>query len=110
MGEPKFTPGPWTICWATYDGRRVQFEITASPYGSIRPLAQTRWKTDWSLVEGEELEANGHLIAAAPELYRALCAAQAALKSYQYGNSSTELAAEIAAFANKALAKAEGRS
>jgi len=106
---PKFTPGPWTICWQTYNGRRCNFHITASPYGSVRPLARTDWKMEWSEVEGEELVANAQLMAAAPDLFRALMAAQAALKSYQYGNASPELAIEIAAFADAALAKAEGR-
>lgn len=106
----KHTNAPWNICWSEYNGRKVNFEITASPYGSVRPLCRSDWKTDWSEVEGDELVANAHLIAAAPDLHCALSAAQSALKSYQYGNASTELAAEIAAFADRALAKAEGRS
>jgi hypothetical protein len=72
MMSEKWTKGPWVICWATYNGRKVNFTIAASPYGSIRPIAETRWKTEWSEVEGEELIANAHLIAAAPDLYAAL--------------------------------------
>jgi hypothetical protein len=120
MSKPKFTKGPWSICWATYDGRRVQFEITAAPYGSIRPLAQTRWKTDWSEVEGEELEANGHLIAAAPELYEALKRARDMLQSVagdiEDGGSLDSLRGKyvlailgVRDAAYTALAKAEGR-
>lgn len=56
------------------------------------------------------IKANANLIAAAPELYKALQAASHALKSYQHGNTATDLAAGVAAFADAALARAEGRS
>jgi len=69
---PPFTKGPWTVCWQTYNGRRCNFHITASPYGSVRPLARTDWKIEWSEVEGDELVANGNLMGAAPELHEAL--------------------------------------
>jgi hypothetical protein len=49
-------------------------------------------------------------IEALPELYTALFAAGAALRSYQYGNASPELAQEVADFADAALAKADRRS
>lgn len=74
-GEVKFTKGPWTVCWQTYNGRRTNFHITASPYGSVRPLARTDWKFEWSEVEGDELVANGHLMGACPDMYTALLAA-----------------------------------
>lgn len=109
MNTTPFTKGPWTICWQTYNGRRTNFHITASPYGSVRPLARTDWKIEWSEVEGDELVANANLMGAAPELYTALQAASHALKSYQHGNTATDLAADVAAFADAALAKAEGR-
>lgn len=81
MSELKFTKAPWNICWTTYDNRKVNFSITASPYGSIRPICETTWKVDWSGVEGDELVANGHLIAAAPSLYEALRRAKDMLQS-----------------------------
>jgi len=118
---PKFTPGPWTICWTTYDNRPVNFEITASPYGSIRPLAKSEWKKDWSQVEGEELVANAHLMAASPEMHAALKRAhdmlQAVAGDIEDGYSFDTLrgkyimailGARDAAY--DALAKAEGRS
>lgn len=52
--------------------------------------------------------ANANLIAAAPELYRMLVAAQAALKSYQYGNASPELAEEICAAIDPVIDKVRG--
>lgn len=75
----KWTKAPWNICWATFDGRKVNFDITASPYGSVRPIAGSKWKTDWSDVEGEELIANAHLIASAPAMAEALEKAKDAL-------------------------------
>lgn len=72
MYANKWTKAPWNICWATLDGRKVNFEITASPYGSVRPITGSRWKADWSEVEGDELIANALLIAAAPAMAEAL--------------------------------------
>jgi len=104
-----FAKGPWNICWQTYNGVRTNFHITASPHGSTRPVVRTDWKIDGSEDVGEELTANANLISAAPDLFKALQAASHALKSYQHGNTATGLAADVAAFADAALAKAEGR-
>ena len=103
----KFTSGPWKatrsdpsqgadVWWITgiFSERGNSEKDIATVCGGLAPSA----------------EANAQLIAAAPDLHRALSAAQAALKSYEYGNASPELAAEIGAFADRALAKAEGRS
>jgi len=57
-----------------------------------------------------EAVAGATLIAAAPELLKALTAASHALKSYAYDNASPDLATNIAAVADAAIAKAEGRS
>lgn len=48
--------------------------------------------------------------AAADDMLAALKGASHALRSYQYGNASTELAASIADRCDAAIAKAEGRS
>jgi hypothetical protein len=102
MSQPPFTKGPWTVCWQTYNGRRCNFHITASPYGSVRPLARTDWKIEWSEVEGEELVANGNLMGAAPDLYEVVRAVFGREGFFQVDE-------KIAAKARAALAKAEGR-
>ena len=56
------------------------------------------------------LPENMSAIEAVPELYSALLAAALALRSYQHGNASPELAEEIADAAEAALAKANRRS
>jgi len=107
MDKPKFTPGPWSICWTMYDNRPVNFDIVASPYGSIRPIAVSKWKTDWSEVEGEELKANAHLIAAAPELFKAC---RIALRYWHSDHPNDTVEWHVArARIEAALAKAEGR-
>lgn len=114
---PKFTPGPWEICWSTYNGRRCKFEITASPHGSVRPLADTRWKSDLSEAESEELVANAHLMVAAPELYEALRAALVRLHEMDSAHQKEAERMECGytglpevRLAEAALSKAEGRS
>lgn len=69
--KSSITPGPWNICWGTYDGKRVNFHITASPYGSVFPICETRWAHDWSEEERERIEANALAIAALPDLIEA---------------------------------------
>lgn len=115
----KFTPGPWSI-----DHRRggpltgLDAELAeiedCEPFAlSVIEVKEPRFERTFdSRVAGAEETAiaNAHLIAAAPELYTALKAARHALRSYQYGNTATDLAAEVADFASVALAKAEGRS
>lgn len=52
--------------------------------------------------------ADAPVIAAAPDLLAALIAASHALKSYQYGNSATDLAEQTANACDAAIAKALG--
>lgn len=54
-------------------------------------------------------EANAVLIATAPELYEACKTALMALRSYQYGNNSPDLAQEICKAVEMTIAKAEGK-
>lgn len=61
------TPGPWTPCFSFYDNEIVGFHIAASPHGSTKPVCESDPKTD-----PETLEANAHLIAAAPAMLKAL--------------------------------------
>lgn len=53
-----------------------------------------------------EKDANAHLLASAPNLLKAALAASHALKSYASGNSATDLAEEVSAFCDAAIAKA----
>jgi len=121
MSETKFTPGPWaadhvqTECdefpyhsYAVYDAQgRVIVDATNSQVGEIHQEGPDedghvdRWD--------EQGRRNCTAIAALPELWQALKAASHALRSYQHGNTATDLAAEVADFADAALAKAEGR-
>ena len=100
MSEIKFTPGPWLIA-----GESATFVYALGPEGTnvfwcdVQAAGRERASRD-------ELIANAHLIAAAPELYEALesartwvdeCGAQAGLQA---------ILDEIDA----ALAKARGES
>jgi hypothetical protein len=51
---------------------------------------------------------NARLIAAAPKLLQAVSGAFHALKAYQYGNVSTDLAEEVASFCAAAIIEATG--
>jgi len=76
------------------DGLRpIIASVTSEPYAG-QTLLETRL-------------ADALLIAAAPELLKALKAAKDALISYQYGNSSPELAEEIVTYAVAVIARAE---
>lgn len=107
-----FTKGPWNICWQTYNGRRTNFHITASPHGSARPIVRTDWKIDGSEDKHEELVHNASLIVSAPSLYEALQNMVGLFdnaverRRWKGGDGMYE---EAIATARAALAKAEGR-
>lgn len=61
----KHTEGPWSPCFITMDRKVIGFHISGHPYGSTRPICET------SKDCAPEMEANGRLIAAAPELFAA---------------------------------------
>jgi hypothetical protein len=93
------TPGPWTA------------KIYKQVIEIIGPKGEVivRWPGfDGSSVSGRKNKANARLIAAAPDLLKACIAAQNALRSYQYGNSSPDLAKEVADFASAVITKAAG--
>ena len=55
-------------------------------------------------------EANARLIAAAPAMLALLHSVYHALKSYQYGNDSPDLAEEVSGMVYNIIARAEGRA
>lgn len=97
MSAPKYTPGPWVARWWKETECLVGRE-KESPFCMAGVIAKGRGFSN------EEVEANAHLIAAAPELLEALhnvlsCAEVEILKY-------SGLWAQVRA----AIAKAEGRS
>jgi hypothetical protein len=78
----------------------------------LGPAFDGTWKSICEKVRGGnpvEADANARLIAAAPELLNVAHAASHALKAYEYGNGSPDLARSCAAAIDEAIAKAEGR-
>jgi hypothetical protein len=90
------TPGPWRI-----DSHTEGVYIVNTIRSEAQPVART---------VAPNSVANAHLIAAAPDLLNVAHAASHALKSYEYGNASPELARTCAAALDEAIAKAEGRT
>jgi hypothetical protein len=81
----------------------------APDFGKRYPLQGCDWVAEVREDEsprGREFHANAHLIAAAPEMLKALYAAIHALRSYQYGNSATDLARECADHCDEVYRKA----
>lgn len=103
------TPNEWYACRHEHgDGECYRIDIRGNQYRSLNGQIQGS-EPICSLYAGfVHFEGNATLIIAAPELLAVLKAAEKALRSYQYGNSSPELAEEIADAASKAIANAEG--
>ena len=76
MSDTKFTPGPWVVS----DELRTSINTAPTEDGTYKHIAMVNWckYREYSIV-GEEHDANAHLIAAAPEMYRALTSACAAV-------------------------------
>ena len=92
MSAPKFTPGPWVaVRWAETRALTGAVVVIRPEDKGHAPVADVRWP-----------ERDAHLIAAAPDLYAACEAMDAAAKGGDWG------AAVDAARA--ALAKARGES
>jgi hypothetical protein len=94
MSEMKWSPAPWIAV-----GPDENIHIVQEGNPDMRVCFMT---------SNGPCVANAHLIASAPDLAKALEAATHALRSYQYGNASTELAMSVADFCDVALAKARG--
>jgi hypothetical protein len=103
----KHTPGPW-------EAREVRTQVgRAFRIGAGEMLEAGKGcciiYDDYPGSPDNERAANARLIAAAPLLLERCRAAALALRSYQYGNASPELAEEIASACEAAVAAAEGR-
>lgn len=98
MSEPKFTKGPWT---ATYDS---QLQALIEIYNAERIIVAVL--PDRGTVEAmSEIEANANLIAAAPDLYKAL---ECACDKYCIGHAGDSLVKCEGCIIRKALRKARG--
>lgn len=98
----KHTPGPWKA----QNGMHAAIVWGKGEYALDFMVARcSRAKSD---IIDETHNANAHLIAAAPELLVACDAAMHALRSYQYGNGSSDLAEATANALEEAISKANG--
>jgi NTP pyrophosphatase (non-canonical NTP hydrolase) len=94
------TPGPWKTK-SVFEGDNGWFAIISTNQDDILALSA------FMRTSQEEDDANACLIAIAPELLEACKAAGSALRSYQYGNDSPDLAKEIADHIYAVIAKAD---
>lgn len=101
MSEAKHTPGPWTNNYVGAHGHIIRGRDANKQIANVL--------VGFNVVPTEEAKANARLIGAAPDLLKACHAAYNALKSYQYGNTSPDLAESVADSVMVTIAKAEGR-
>ena len=104
--ETKWTPGPWQVTQCRNGMPYVNVFRVSGPSDGTAPctiLFETKYKT------AAENKANAHLIAAAPDMYKAL---ERLLLAYQGGTAarSVQQQREDAAFAAATLAKAKPES
>ena len=83
----KFTPGPWVIS----DELRTSINTAPTEDGSYKHIAMVNWcKYREYSIEGEEHDANAHLIAAAPEMYEAVETALECLENKGFARAYVE--------------------
>ena len=97
--EMSHTPGPWHV------DEHAKHEITTEKGPFWVAHVNYHLEMNGELAK-KEVEANARLISAAPDLLAVCQAARQALRSYQYGNGSPDLAVEIADACEAAIAKA----
>lgn len=97
MTAPAFTPGPWQYAAGvvTTDCETIAQSISPRTVGGYAPLPERQAVAD----------ANGALIAAAPELYEALREIVENVEAYSHPGV---VALEMAEIARAALARADG--
>jgi hypothetical protein len=104
--ETKFTPGPWAIREASFDG---EYEVYP-----IRPGEDLEGFGEWAAVatvseggDDEPAKANAHLIAAAPEMLEALRAVEDS--GVLIGRGNEAVGKEAMSLVRAALSKALGK-
>lgn len=108
MSEVKHSPGPWRAAIGDDYAPRAnesELEIACLSHDAFDAIDVFGPELDRELT-GEELDANAHLIAAAPDLLEALKASNNKLRSIVFDGDVHPLVAAN----NAAIAKAEGRS
>lgn len=95
MSEPRFTPGPWVA--AELGGNRSDDDAISIRDASDEWVIAQAWGDCERLAPA--MQANAHLIAAAPELYALVKAIANDKSAYQWHGPAREV-----------LAKAEGRA
>jgi hypothetical protein len=70
--EAKHSQGEWTANFVRYQGEVVAFHIAHPKFGSRTSICVSDTDDPIDTIPAEELEANAHLIAAAPDLLEAL--------------------------------------
>ena len=90
MIPPKHTPGPWVVHTFTISGKEKLEVLDATGTNAC-------------------VQANAHLIAAAPAMYEALQALLALIGDEDLPDNGELSGASICDFARSALAQAEGR-
>lgn len=104
--DMKFTKGPWAVQTDKYGGRRIiamhpEYRKEGLDYVLVDEVGGRRYGKDFS--DESEREANAHLIAAAPDMYKTL---KALASLYEDDDGCRKLAQYVEARA--ALAKARG--
>lgn len=69
----KYTQGKLIPCFGFYDGQCTGFHIASDKWGSAYPLLSCSTKAiREGKITAEEMQANGYLFAAAPDMLKAL--------------------------------------
>lgn len=107
MSDAKHTAGPWSANFARINGEAMGWHITASPEGSLHAIALDGDSSSNRRAPAE-LEANGHLIAAAPDLLAALESCRKELSAWMRDHGDDIKTQEAVSAARAAKAKATG--
>ena len=97
--KAQFTPGPWSLCnWMVGNN---------TPTGEVTICGPEGDEHICTMDGNEDNQANGNLIAAAPEMYEALQAAYKLIREWTPCGEDNQ--GEVEGLIETALAQAEGR-